>query len=102
VSTIRKIRITRTIIRYVGEQAPATAVVQTPAKHKKKLKPLPSIQLGRWRHKEKGMQVRIMDVVRIEHDCSPGVAYRHIRGNQDTWVRPFTQFLERFQFLGKD
>lgn len=47
-----------------------------------------------WRHREKGMLVRIVGGVVIESSCELGVCYSH---DLVTWMRPLAEFLDKFE-----
>jgi len=64
------------------------------------LPPLPSIQLGRYRH-YKGGEYEVVGVVRHSESLEPLVLYRPLYGNSGSWVRPFGMFLEPVEHEGK-
>ena len=57
------------------------------------LPPLPSIELGRYRH-YRGGEYEVLGVVRHSETCEPMVLYRPLYNNSGSWVRPFTMFVE--------
>jgi hypothetical protein len=69
------------------------------------LPPLPTIQLGRWRH-YKGGEYEVLGVVRHSETLEPLVLYRPLYPQPDgrradPWVRPFAMFQEVGTFEGK-
>ncbi|MCW5664621.1 MAG: DUF1653 domain-containing protein [Piscinibacter sp.] len=64
------------------------------------LPPLPSIQLGRYRH-YKGGEYEVIAVVRHSESLEPQVLYRPLYGNSGSWVRPFGMFVEPVEHEGK-
>jgi hypothetical protein len=58
------------------------------------LKPLPTIQLGRYRH-YKGGEYEVLGVVRHSESLEPFVLYKPLYNDNGTWIRPFEMFLER-------
>ena len=64
------------------------------------LPPLPSIQLGRYRH-YKGGEYEVIAVVRHSESLEPLVLYRPLYGSSGSWVRPFSMFFEPVEHEGK-
>lgn len=62
--------------------------------------PLPSIQLGRYRH-YKGGEYEVVGVVRHSETLEPLVLYRPLYRNSGSWARPFGMFLEPVEHEGK-
>ena len=64
------------------------------------LPPLPSIQLGHYRH-YKGGEYEVVGVVRHSETLEPLVLYRPLYNESGMWVRPFAMFLEAIEFDGR-
>ena len=64
------------------------------------LPPLPSIELGRYRH-YKGGEYEVVGVVRHSETLEPHVLYRPLYNDSGMWVRPFAMFLEDIEFDGR-
>ena len=64
------------------------------------LPPLPSIELGRYRH-YKGGEYEVVGVVRHSESLEPMVLYRPLYNESGMWVRPFSMFLEDIEFDGR-
>ena len=64
------------------------------------LPPLPSIQLGHYRH-YKGGEYEVAGVVRHSESLEPLVLYRPLYNDSGMWVRPFAMFLEDIEFDGR-
>jgi hypothetical protein len=60
------------------------------------LSPLPSVQLGVYRHYKGGLY-EVQGVVRHSETLQPMVLYRALYGQRGLWVRPFDMFLETVQ-----
>ena len=63
------------------------------------LPPLPSIELGRYRHC-KGGEYEVVGVVRHSESLEPLVLYRPLYNDSGMWVRPFAMFLEQVEIDG--
>ena len=63
------------------------------------LPPLPSIELGRYRH-YKGGEYEVVGVVRHSETLEPLVLYRPLYNDSGMWVRPFAMFLEQVEIDG--
>ncbi len=63
------------------------------------LTPLPSIELGRYRH-YKGGEYEVLGVARHSESLEPMVLYRPLYKRSGLWVRPFAMFLELIAFNG--
>ncbi len=63
------------------------------------LTPLPTIELGRYRH-YKGGEYEVLGVVRHSETLEPMVLYRPLYKLSGLWVRPFAMFLEPVAFNG--
>jgi hypothetical protein len=64
------------------------------------LPPLPSIDLGRYRH-YKGGEYEVLGVVRHSETLEPMVLYRPLYNASGLWVRPFAMFLELVEHEGQ-
>jgi hypothetical protein len=64
------------------------------------LAPLPSIELGRYRH-YKGGEYEVLGVVRHSESVEPMVLYRPLYNESGLWVRPYSMFLETVEIDGK-
>ena len=64
------------------------------------LPPLPSIELGRYRH-YRGGEYEVLGVVRHSETCEPMVLYRPLYNNSGSWVRPFAMFVEDIDVDGR-
>ena len=63
------------------------------------LPPLPSIELGRYRH-YKGGEYEVVSVVGHSESLEPLVLYRPLYNDSGMWVRPFAMFLEQVEIDG--
>jgi Protein of unknown function (DUF1653) len=64
------------------------------------LPPLPSIELGHYRH-YKGGEYEVVGVVRHSESMEPLVLYRSLYNDSGMWVRPFAMFLEPVEHAGR-
>jgi Protein of unknown function (DUF1653) len=64
------------------------------------LPPLPSIELGHYRH-YKGGEYEVVGVVRHSESLEPLVLYRPLYNDSGMWVRPFAMFLEPVEHAGR-
>ena len=64
------------------------------------LPPLPSIELGRYRH-YRGGRYEVLGVVRHSETCEPMVLYRPLYNDSGSWVRPFAMFVEDIDVDGR-
>lgn len=60
------------------------------------LPPLPTLQLGTYRH-YKGKLYEVLGVVRHSETLAPLVLYRPMQGDGTIWVRPFEMFVESIE-----
>lgn len=60
------------------------------------LPPLPTLQLGTYRH-YKGNLYEVLGVVRHSETLAPLVLYRPMQGDGTLWVRPFEMFVESIE-----
>ena len=63
------------------------------------LPPLPTLQLGTYRH-YKGKLYEVLGVVRHSETLEPLVLYRPMQGDGTIWVRPFEMFVESIEIQG--
>lgn len=63
------------------------------------LPPLPTLQLGTYRH-YKGKLYEVLGVVRHSETLAPLVLYRPMQGDGTIWVRPFEMFVESIEIQG--
>lgn len=63
------------------------------------LPPLPSIELGTYRH-YKGNLYDVLGVARHSETLEPMVVYRPQYGDGSMWVRPWAMFLEQVEVNG--
>ena len=63
------------------------------------LPPLPTLQLGTYRH-YKGNLYEVLGVVRHSETLAPLVLYRPMQGDGTIWVRPFEMFVESIEIQG--
>ena len=63
------------------------------------LPPLPTLQLGTYRH-YKGRLYEVLGVVRHSETLAPLVLYRPMQGDGTIWVRPFEMFVESIEIQG--
>lgn len=63
------------------------------------LPPLPTLQLGTYRH-YKGNLYEVLGVVRHSETLAPLVLYRPMQGDGTLWVRPFEMFVESIEIQG--
>jgi hypothetical protein len=64
------------------------------------LPPLPSIELGSYRH-YKGGDYEVLGVVRHSETLEPMVLYRPLYNASGLWVRPFPMFLQPIEHEGR-
>ncbi|MFN4265317.1 MAG: DUF1653 domain-containing protein [Aquabacterium sp.] len=63
------------------------------------LPPLPTLQLGTYRH-YKGKLYEVLGMVRHSETLAPLVLYRPMQGDGTIWVRPFEMFVESIEIQG--
>lgn len=55
---------------------------------------------GKYRH-FKGMEYRVLSLAKHSETCEPMVVYQQLYGDNGTWVRPLSMFLETVERDGK-